>query len=56
MIYNFCYERKSYFIKYVLPALASEFEKAYKDLELVHKSSEAMNVYDNLKIYVMKKK
>ena len=39
----------SYSIKYVLPALVPEFEKAYKDLELVHNGSEAMNVYANLK-------
>ena len=29
--------------------LVPEFEKAYKDLELVHNGSEAMNVYANLK-------
>ena len=39
----------SYSIKYVLPALVPEFEKAYKDLELVHNGSEAMDVYANLK-------
>ena len=39
----------SYSIKYVLPSLVPEFEKAYKDLELVHNGSEAMSVYANLK-------
>ena len=39
----------SYSIKYVLPALVPEFEKAYKDLEFVHNGNEAMNVYANLK-------
>jgi hypothetical protein len=38
----------SYSIKYVLPALVPEFEKAYKDLELVHNGSEAMNAYANM--------
>ncbi len=32
-------------IKNVLPALVPEFEKAYKDLELVHKGTEAMAIY-----------
>jgi hypothetical protein len=38
----------SYSIKYVLPALVPEFEKAYKDLELIHNGSEAMNAYANM--------
>ncbi|BEG58294.1 hypothetical protein NHP21005_19820 (plasmid) [Helicobacter sp. NHP21005] len=32
-------------IKEVLPALAPDFERAYKDLELVHKGTEAMAIY-----------
>lgn len=38
----------SYSIKYVLPALVPEMEKAYKDLELVHNGGEAMNVFASL--------
>ncbi|BCZ19476.1 hypothetical protein NHP190012_11180 [Helicobacter sp. NHP19-012] len=32
-------------IKEVLPALVPDFERAYKDLELVHKGTEAMAIY-----------
>lgn len=38
----------SYSIKYVLPALVPEMEKAYKDLDLIHNGSEAMNAYANM--------
>ncbi|RXJ90548.1 phosphomethylpyrimidine kinase [Arcobacter sp. CECT 8983] len=38
----------SYSIKYVLPALVPEFEKAYKELEGVQNGSEAMNAFANL--------
>ena len=36
----------SYSIKYVLPALVSEFESAYKDLNLIHNGGEAMQAYE----------
>lgn len=38
----------SYSIKYVLPALVPEMEKAYKELNLVHHGGEAMQVFANL--------
>ncbi|WP_158656914.1 DUF2779 domain-containing protein, partial [Helicobacter bizzozeronii] len=38
----------SYSIKSVLPALVPDFEKAYKDLELVHNGEEAMQAYTQM--------
>lgn len=38
----------SYSIKYVLPALVPEMEKAYKELNLVHHGGEAMQTFANL--------
>ncbi|UTJ05710.1 DUF2779 domain-containing protein [Arcobacter roscoffensis] len=38
----------SYSIKYVLPSLVPEFEKAYKELDGVQNGSEAMNAFANL--------
>lgn len=38
----------SYSIKYVLPALVPEFEKAYKELEGVQNGSQAMNAFARL--------
>lgn len=38
----------SYSIKYVLPALVPEFEKAYKELDGVQNGSQAMNAFANL--------
>ncbi|SKB81664.1 DUF2779 domain-containing protein [Malaciobacter marinus] len=38
----------SYSIKYVLPALVPEFEKAYKELDSVQNGSQAMNAFANL--------
>ena len=38
----------SYSIKYVLPALVPEFEKAYKELEGVQNGSQAMNTFANV--------
>ena len=38
----------SYSIKYVLPALAPEMEKAYKGLDLIHNGGEAMQAYANM--------
>ncbi|MCG3660892.1 DUF2779 domain-containing protein [Aliarcobacter butzleri] len=38
----------SYSIKYVLPALVPEFEKAYKELDGVQNGSQAMNAFVNL--------
>ncbi|CCB79989.1 hypothetical protein HBZC1_10030 [Helicobacter bizzozeronii CIII-1] len=38
----------SYSIKSVLPALVPDFEKAYKDLELVHNGEEAMRAYTQM--------
>ncbi|MGB5920228.1 DUF2779 domain-containing protein [Arcobacter sp.] len=38
----------SYSIKYVLPALVPEFEKAYKDLVDVQNGSQAMNAFANM--------
>ena len=38
----------SYSIKYVLPALVPQMEKAYKDLNLIHNGGEAMQAYANL--------
>ena len=38
----------SYSIKYVLPALAPEFESAYKDLNLIHNGGEAMQAYEGM--------
>jgi hypothetical protein len=40
--------RGSYSIKYVLPALVPEFEKAYKDLDVVQNGQEAMNAFANI--------
>lgn len=40
--------RGSYSIKYVLPALVPEMAKAYKDLDLVHDGSEAMQTFARL--------
>ena len=38
----------SYSIKYVLPALVHEFEKAYKELDGVQNGSQAMNAFANM--------
>lgn len=38
----------SYSIKYVLPVLVPEFEKAYKELDGVQKWSQAMNAFARL--------
>lgn len=38
----------SYSIKYVLPALVPEMERAYKNLEGIHNGGEAMNAYASL--------
>lgn len=38
----------SYSIKYVLPALALEFEKAYKELDGVQNGSQAMNAFASM--------
>ena len=38
----------SYSIKYVLPALVPEMEKAYKDLDLIHNGGEALEAFANL--------
>ncbi len=38
----------SYSIKYVLPALVPEFEKAYKELDGVQNGRQAMNAFANL--------
>lgn len=38
----------SYSIKYVLPSLVPEMEKAYKELNLVHHGGEAMQTFANL--------
>ena len=38
----------SYSIKYVLPALVPEMEKAYKELDLVHNGGEAMQAFAKL--------
>lgn len=38
----------SYSIKYVLPALVPEMEKAYKELDNIHNGSEAMQTYAKL--------
>lgn len=38
----------SYSIKYVLPALIPEFEKAYKELNGVQNGSQAMNTFANM--------
>ena len=38
----------SYSIKYVLPSLVPEFEKAYKELENVQNGSQAMNAFAKL--------
>ncbi|PLY09983.1 MAG: DUF2779 domain-containing protein [Arcobacter sp.] len=38
----------SYSIKYVLPALVPEFEKAYKELEGVQNGSQAMNAFASM--------
>jgi hypothetical protein len=38
----------SYSIKYVLPALVPEFEKAYKELDGVQNGSQAMNAFASL--------
>ena len=38
----------SYSIKYVLPALVPEFEKAYKELDGIQNGSQAMNAFARL--------
>ena len=38
----------SYSIKYILPALVPEFEKAYKELNGVQNGSHAMNAFASL--------
>jgi hypothetical protein len=38
----------SYSIKYVLPSLVPEFEKAYKELDVVQNGSQAMNAFANM--------
>ncbi|GGD40928.1 hypothetical protein GCM10012288_13740 [Malaciobacter pacificus] len=38
----------SYSIKYVLPSLVPQFEKAYKELDGVQNGSQAMNAFANL--------
>jgi hypothetical protein len=38
----------SYSIKYVLPSLVPQFEKAYKELDGVQNGSQAMNAFSNL--------
>ncbi|MBN2824917.1 MAG: DUF2779 domain-containing protein [Campylobacterales bacterium] len=38
----------SYSIKYVLPALVPELKEAYKELDLIHNGSEAMNAFATL--------
>ena len=38
----------SYSIKYILPALVPEFEKAYKELDGVQNGSQAMNAFARL--------
>ena len=38
----------SYSIKYVLPALIPEFEKAYKELDGVQNGGQAMNTFANM--------
>lgn len=38
----------SYSIKYILPALVPEMERAYKELNLVHHGGEAMQTFANL--------
>ena len=38
----------SYSIKYVLPSLVPEFEKAYKELDGVQNGSQAMNTFANM--------
>ncbi|MFA7084245.1 MAG: DUF2779 domain-containing protein [Arcobacteraceae bacterium] len=38
----------SYSIKYILPALVPEFEKAYKELDGVQNGSQAMNAFANM--------
>ena len=40
----------SYSIKYILPALVPEFEKAYKELEGIHNGSQAMNAFATLHV------
>lgn len=40
--------RGSYSIKYVLPALVPEMERAYKELKLVHNGGEAMQIFAKL--------
>jgi len=40
--------RGSYSIKYVMPALVPEMEKAYKELDGIHNGGEAMNAYATL--------
>jgi hypothetical protein len=38
----------SYSIKYVLPSIVPQFEKAYKELDGVQNGSQAMNAFANL--------
>ena len=40
----------SYSIKYVLPALVPEFEKAYKKLEGIQNGSQAMRAFASLHV------
>jgi len=40
----------SYSIKYILPALVPEFEKAYKELEGIQNGSQAMNAFATLHV------
>ena len=46
----------SYSIKYVLPALVPEFEKAYKELDGVQNGSQAMNAFANMSTMEEEKK
>jgi len=40
--------RGSYSIKYVLPALVPKMQEAYKELDLIHNGTEAMQIYPKL--------
>ncbi|WP_346009266.1 DUF2779 domain-containing protein [Helicobacter suis] len=46
--YYTCRMHGSSSIKEVLPALVPDFEKAYKDLDLVHNGQEAMEAYEQM--------
>jgi hypothetical protein len=39
----------SYSIKYVLPALVPDMEKAYKELDYIQNGTDAMQIYPQLK-------